>query len=404
MIYGDWRVPRTSSQRRNRCGFKSGLAGTVWKTVILLRTITSILVVFVSCSKVLVLFTMLDAASESSWLAILVISIMFSIVLAVFLSIWTVKAAKVMLSNPEMDMWNKFTRSFLLFLFGPLNFAFFVAMVWLNRYPLPTSTTVMFSLAIVTFGYLLFIRIRNKDEAINWKDWCITMVFVSSFLLLFSLICFARGASLMLQNRFDYHGAATILSFEVADDGANDAGDDVQGNSLVAGTMNLAWNCGSFVCLNSSTFFCRNDDDAMAEAEVFADSSGVTSYYISNGFSPCSVESQEVTEFDPDIAPEESGNPYVYVYGECISVNECPVLVDTLNSNNQESTFLRNFYNKRVENAPGLFGQKGFRLFMASLVGFAISANTYYYLVMPKKSNHGDKSDELLPNQEGVDA
>lgn len=305
-----------------------------------------------------------------------------------------------MLFNPEVDNWNKFTRSFLLVLFGPLTFASFVAMVCLDRYPPPTSTTVMFSLAIVTFGYLLFIRIRTKDEGINWKEWCTMMVFVSSFLLLFSLICFARGASLTLQNRFDYHGAATILSFEVTDY----AGDDAQGDSLMVGTMNLAWNCGSFVCFNSSTFFCNNDDDVMAEAEVFTDASETTSYYISNGLSPCSEESQEVSSFDPDVAPEESGKPYVYVYGECISANECPVLVDTLNSNNQESTFLRNFYNKRVENAPGLFGQKAFRLFMASLVGFAISANTYYYLVMPKKVNHGDKADGLLPNQEGVGA
>jgi hypothetical protein len=346
---------------------------------------------------------MTDVASQSSWIAILVISILFSVILAVFLSLWTVKATKVLLSNQEMDIWNKFTRSFLLILFGPLTVASFVAMVWLNKYPLPTSTTVMFSLAIAMFGYLLFIRIRNEGEAINWKDWSTMMVFVSSFLLLFSLICFARGASLSLQNRFDYHGAATILSFELADNAA-DAGDDAQGNSLIAGTMNLAWNCRTFVCLNSSSFFCSNSDDVRDESEVFTDASGGTSYYISNGFSPCSVASQEVTTYDPDVSPEESGKPYVYVYGECISVNECPVLVDTLNSNNQEAQFLRNFYNKRVENAPAIFGQKGFRLFMASLVGFAIAANTYYYLVIPKQGDKGEKTDELLPSQEGVAA
>lgn len=354
------------------------------------------------------------------WKAVLIISLVLSVALAVFLTVWTVRVAKCFLSTPENDSKNHYTKVVVIIMLGPLTIGMFLTLLWLEDYPPPTSSIVLFSIAIATFGLFLFIGKKNQGEGTNWKDWTCMILFISSFLLLFSMMCLTRGANLKLKYRLNYHGAASILGYEYEYAVDDDAANDDQGAFLTEGNMELAWSCGDFVCLNESTFFCisNNDDgdDDLTESEVLANTTGFSKYQIYNGYSPCG-EYQEIGDYDPDVAPEESGNPYVNVHGVCISEDDCPVQVDPVYYNTQSSfytdeelnVFLQNVYWRRIDNAPemvlaisrnlGVASIVGF----ASVVGFAVVVGVYYALHCKMSDKRGKKV-ELLPTNEGVQA
>jgi hypothetical protein len=343
------------------------------------------------------------------WGTLLILSSVLGVVLAVFITVWTLNVMKTMLSNPDWDDKNKIAKFILIVLFGPLTFASFLAMIWLDRYPPPTSTTVMYSIAIVTFGYILFIGKRKEGKPRDWKAWSVMLVFVSSVFLLFSLACVARGATLKLQNRLAFHGVAAVLGYEFENADYGDNAD--QGESFIEGTVHLAWNCGDFVCLNTSTFYCSNmgTTDMLGDSEVLADTTYQTKYHINNGYSPCGDDLQEIGEYYVDANLKESGNPYVYVHGMCTSSNECPVRIDSLPFSMQPSLYsdeelhdyIQANYWKRADNAGDIFEIKAFRLLMVALVCLAMARKTYYYLANPTLANTEDKAVDLLPKHEG---
>lgn len=343
------------------------------------------------------------------WGTLLILSSVLGVVLAVFITVWTLNVMKTMLSNPDWDDKNKIAKFILIVLFGPLTFASFLAMIWLDRYPPPTSTTVMYSIAIVTFGYILFIGKRKEGKPRDWKTWSVMLVFVSSVFLLFSLACVARGATLKLQNRLAFHGVAAVLGYEFENADYGDNAD--QGESFIEGTVHLAWNCGDFVCLNTSTFYCSNmgTTDMLGDSEVLADTTYQTKYHINNGYSPCGDDLQEIGEYYVDANLKESGNPYVYVHGMCTSSNECPVRIDSLPFSMQPSLYsdeelhdyIQANYWKRADNAGDIFEIKAFRLLMVALVCLAMARKTYYYLANPTLANTEDKAVDLLPKHEG---
>lgn len=338
------------------------------------------------------------------WGTLLVLSALLSVVLGLFITMWSWKVLNSMRSNPDWGGKNKIAKFILIILFGPLTFASFLAMIWLDRYPPPTITIVMFSIAIVAFGYILFIRKRKEGEARDWRTWSVMLVFISSVFLLLSLTCVTRGAALKLQSRSAFHGAAAILGYEL-----ENAADDGQKESLVQGTMQLVWDCGDFVCLNSSIFYCTDTEiDLLGESEVVADTAYQTKYHINSGYSPCGDNVQDIGEYDPNVNLQASGHPYVYVHGKCTSADECPVLVDPLPINLQSSlysdeelhNYLQDKYWARADNAGDIFEIQAFRLLMVAVVGLAIAWNTYYYLANAPQVITGDKAVELLPKPE----
>lgn len=355
------------------------------------------------------------------WNAVLVASFIFSIIIAVILSVWTVQKANKLFSVPVHEdegsrirkpaAGEVIAKSIIFFLFGPLVVGIMLALLWIDAgYPPDRSGFIFLSFSIAIFGLALFIR--KKDKSLTTYSGM--AVFVSLFLLLFSMMCLTRGADLKIKYRYNFQGAVSIVGAAVEridDDGLNDDqaanGDDDQTIVLVEGSMDLAWNCGDFVCKNSSVFYCDFDNyNNLGESEVLANASGKVQYEIYNGYSPC--YEQDFIDFDPDISVEESGNPYVFAHGMC--TEDCPMRIDELyfglNSNiysdEEVNDFVKNVYWKRLDSAPEMVLATSRNLGIASAAGFFLAGCLYLAAQHAKSRAAGEKETELLPSNCGI--
>jgi hypothetical protein len=337
------------------------------------------------------------------WGSTLVLSLILSVALFFFLSIWSWNAITALLQHrqneDDVHVTNTITKWLLIILFGPLTVITFSMMVWFNNYPIPTSSIILFSLAIVTFGLILFLYRREEKEHLTWRARCVMLLFISSCLLLFSFVCGTRGAYLKLKNRFDYYGSASILGYEV--DNITVAVENPETvNPLFEGIMNIAWDCGDFVCSNTTTFYCSSvSDENMDNSEVLADTEYHTKFQIENGTSPC-MDVDYGSDFEESFKADDP--PTVSIRGTCKSEDDCPFEMNIyyFNSNSSLYTddelndYLQNVYWKRLKRAPEIYMEHSFRLFIASLAGFAIAANTYHFWIRP--TNMANKKLQIL--------